>query len=38
MPRKKYRDAGTGKYVKKSYADKHKKTTVSEGVKKRKKK
>jgi len=27
---KKYRDAGTGEYVTKAYADKHKKTTVSE--------
>ncbi|AWN73828.1 hypothetical protein LEAN103870_19715 [Legionella anisa] len=27
---KQYRDAGTGKYVKKEYADKHPKTTVSE--------
>ncbi|ASV78486.1 multidrug transporter [Elizabethkingia anophelis] len=25
-----YRDAGTGKFVKKSYADKHPKTTVKE--------
>ena len=25
-----YRDAGTGQYVKKSYADKHPKTTVKE--------
>jgi len=30
---KQYRDAGTGQYVKKSYADSHPKTTVSETVK-----
>jgi len=38
MTKKKYRDAGTGKYVKKSYAENHKKTTVSETQKKRKRK
>lgn len=31
-----YRDAGTGKFVTKSYADKHPKTTVKETVKKSK--
>lgn len=30
---KKHRDAGTGKYVTKGYADSHKKTTVSEADK-----
>ena len=31
VPKKKnYRDAGSGQFVKKSYADKHKRTTVSE--------
>ncbi len=30
---KQHRDAGTGQYVKKSYADSHPKTTVSETVK-----
>ena len=34
---KQYRDAGTGQYVKKSYADSHPKTTVSETVKVQKK-
>jgi len=29
-----HRDAGTGKFVKKAYADKHPKTTVKETVKK----
>jgi hypothetical protein len=29
-----HRDAGTGKFVKKTYADKHPKTTVKETVKK----
>ena len=29
-----HRDAGTGQFVKKSYADKHKKTTVKETIKK----
>ncbi|HMS57014.1 MAG TPA: hypothetical protein PKA27_16605 [Fimbriimonadaceae bacterium] len=32
--KKVYRDAGTGEYVKKSYADKHPKTTVSEPARK----
>ncbi len=31
-----YRNAGTGKYVTKIYADKHPKTTVKEAVKKSK--
>jgi hypothetical protein len=31
-----HRDAGTGKFVTKSYADKHPKTTVKETVKKSK--
>lgn len=35
---KKYRDAGTGEYVTKTYADKHKTTTVSETDKKKGKK
>lgn len=35
---KRHRSAITGKFVKKSYADKHKKTTVAETVKKRKSK
>ena len=30
-----YRDAGTGKYVKKEYAEKHPKTTVKETDKKK---
>ena len=29
-----HRDAGTGKFVKKNYADKHPKTTVKETIKK----
>lgn len=33
---KRYRDAGTGQFVKKAYADKHPKTTVSETIKKKK--
>ncbi|MEP7197889.1 MAG: hypothetical protein ABI851_15330 [Saprospiraceae bacterium] len=32
----KNRDAGTGKYVSKSYADKHPKTTLNESVDKKK--
>lgn len=32
--RSNYRDAGSGQFVKKSYADKHPKTTVKETVKK----
>jgi hypothetical protein len=32
------RDAGTGRFVKKEYAEKHPKTTVTETVKKPKKK
>ena len=39
MPSKneKYRDAGTGQYVKKEYAEKHPKTTVKETDKPKKK-
>jgi hypothetical protein len=32
-PAPKYRDAGTGEYVPKKYADSHPKTTVKETVK-----
>jgi len=32
---KSYRDAGTGRYITKQYADRHPKTTVSETVKKK---
>ncbi len=32
---KQHRDAGTGQYVKKSYADSHPKTTVSESTARR---
>lgn len=34
-PAPKYRDAGSGQYVPKPYADKHPKTTVKETVKKK---
>lgn len=36
-PPPKYRDAGTGEYVTKEYADKHPKTTVKETTKPNKK-
>jgi hypothetical protein len=35
-PKPRYRDADTGQYVPKGYADKHPKTTVKESVKKKK--
>jgi hypothetical protein len=37
MTKMPYRDAGTGRYVPKKYAEKHKNTTVKETDKKKKK-